>query len=333
MKVWNVLLFLLPRPSLSSRQKRYFKFVRRKMDDEQTLNRIARVRNRTLDDCAKVFEKNAWDDIEWTEEKRQAAESRVLLNSSNPLSEEEAGEYVTNAGKHWNNFYEKHSDQFFKKRQWLDSEFPEIMDEEARLLLSPQSEELSVVFETGCGTGSTVIPLLRDTKRTFVHCCDFSENAIKLLKSSPEYDTSRCNAFVADLTDEHSEWPVPPESVDFIIIVYTLSAISPDKMVFVIQRLVRALKPGGRLFFRDYGKYDLAQLRFKPAQCAGENLYVRQDGTLAYFFTQEEVRNLFCSAGLKEEQNAVDRRLLVNRKKKLLMHRVWIQCKYSKPEN
>ena len=50
-----------------------------------------------------------------------------------------------------------------------------------------------------------------------------------------------------------------------------------------------------------------------------------------HFSLTGEVHNMFCKAGLDEKQNLVDRRLQVNRKKKVKMHRVWVQGKFQKP--
>ncbi|KAM7068949.1 serine/threonine-protein kinase tousled-like 2 isoform 6-T7 [Molossus nigricans] len=189
------------------------------------------------------------------------------------------------------------------------------------------------ILEVGCGVGNTVFPILQTNNdpRLFVYCCDFSSTAIQLVQTNSAYDSSRCFAFVHDLCDEDKPYPIPRDSLDIIILIFVLSAIVPDKMQKAINRLSRLLKPGGMMLLRDYGRHDMAQLRFKKGQCLSENFYVRGDGTRVYFFTQDELDTLFTTAGLEKVQNLVDRRLQVNRGKQLTMYRVWIQCKYRKP--
>ncbi|XP_046937617.1 tRNA N(3)-methylcytidine methyltransferase METTL2A isoform X2 [Lynx rufus] len=197
----------------------------------------------------------------------------------------------------------------------------------------PGSPATYRILEVGCGVGNTVFPILQTNNDPglFVYCCDFSSTAIELVQTNSAYDPCRCFAFVHDLCDEDQSYPVPTSSLDIIILIFVLSAVVPDKMQKAINRLSRLLKPGGMMLLRDYGRHDMAQLRFKKGQCLSENFYVRGDGTRVYFFTQDELDTLFTTAGLEKVQNLVDRRLQVNRGKQLTMYRVWIQCKYRKP--
>ncbi|XP_061875031.1 tRNA N(3)-methylcytidine methyltransferase METTL2 isoform X2 [Colius striatus] len=315
---------------------------------------------RLLTDPARLFQHNAWDHVEWSEEQEASARSKVEENSSQLLPQDKQEEYEVNARRYWDDFYQIHENGFFKDRHWLFTEFPELApqgntrqrkdsvlefnskeessneglsscenghcsletkaEDQLNLMKStPEScrEELAPqkcnelkgtdgdypgssasyrILEVGCGAGNTVFPILQTNNDPglFVYCCDFSATAVDLVQNNAEYDSSRCFAFIHDLCNEQSPFPMPDESLDVVILIFVLSAIHPEKMQRVVTRLSRLLKAGGMILLRDYGRYDLAQLRFKKGQCLSDNFYVRGDGTRVYFFTQGMEVRLTC---------------------------------------
>lgn len=94
--------------------------------------------------------------------------------------------------------------------------------------------------------------------------------------------------------------------------------------------LWKLLKPGGLVLFRDYGLYDMAQLRFKPGNKISENLYVRQDGTRSYFFSEQEVAKLFLENGFEVITNAYVHRRTLNLKEGIDVPRIFLQGKFRK---
>jgi methyltransferase-like protein 6 len=126
----------------------------------------------------------------------------------------------------WNIFYKTNGDKFFKDRHWIIREFPEILN----------ITESPVLMECGCGVGNTVFPLIEQIPNLFVHCFDFSAEAVRLIKSNEKYNTDRVNAFVCDLaTSDLSN--IKDDSLDYITMIFVLSAMLPEKMDFAIQQM------------------------------------------------------------------------------------------------
>uniref|UniRef100_A0A8C5PIG2 Methyltransferase type 12 domain-containing protein n=1 Tax=Leptobrachium leishanense TaxID=445787 RepID=A0A8C5PIG2_9ANUR len=280
--------------------------------------------NRLLNDPSKVFQHNAWDNVQWSEDQEAVARKKVEENSCQPVPPEKQEEYENKASSFWDDFYTIHENKFFKDRHWLFTEFPELYSQvktgdgvegglEAGNLnvhlhgspvntvtsqrIGDEEEEAYPgvsatyrILEVGCGVGNTVFPILQNNvdPGLFVYGCDFSSTAVELVKGNENYDPYRCFAFVHDLSDVHASYPMPEESLDVIVMIFVLSAIQPSKMQSAISQLSKLLKPGGCILLRDYGRYDMAQLRFKKGRCLSENFYVRGDGTRVYFFTQAD---------------------------------------------
>ncbi|XP_055838560.1 tRNA N(3)-methylcytidine methyltransferase METTL6 [Episyrphus balteatus] len=251
-------------------------------------------------------------------------EKQQLITQNNRLVPEfKANQLELNAQRNWDLFYKRNETRFFKDRRWTTREFEE--------LLSESGNTQKTLFEVGCGVGNLIFPLIEENHNNyFYYACDFSPRAVEFVKSNPFYDSTKMKAFQCDITTDVVFEHIPEGSLDIVTMIFVLSAIHPDKFLKVVQNLWRLLKPGGVILFRDYGLYDMAQLRFKPGHKIGENLYMRQDGTRSYYFAERELSDLFSNHGFEVVNNSYVHRRTINPKENIDVPRIFIQGKFKK---
>lgn len=277
-----------------------------------------------------VWDHNAWDNVEWGEEQVQQAEEKIKEQFKHPVPEFDKKLYNENPARYWDIFYKNNKENFFKDRKWLQIEFP-ILYASTR-----KDAEPVTIFEIGCGAGNTFFPILKDNENENLRiiAADFAPRAVELVKNSEQFNPKYGHATVWDLANPDGNLPdgVEPHSVDIAVMIFVFSALAPNQWDQAMDNLHKILKPGGKIIFRDYGAYDLTQVRFKKNRILEENFYVRGDGTRVYFFSEEKLREIFTKKYFLENKIGTDRRLLVNRKRQLKMYRCWVQAVFDVPQ-
>ncbi|KAJ5748667.1 uncharacterized protein N7511_010363 [Penicillium nucicola] len=251
--------------------------------------------SRFLEKGDDVFEFNAWDHVEPDDEFKAFAQTQYAKQRETRVSDFDRNRFNNDPAKWWNLFYKNNTANFFKDRKWLRQEFP-VLAEVTQKDAGPQ-----VVLEVGAGAGNTAFPLIANNENEHlkVHACDFSKYAVKVMRESEHYNEKYMAADVWDVasvpTEEDNGLPpgLTEGSVDVVILIFIFSALAPTQWDQAIRNVYRVLKPGGRVLFRDYGRGDLAQVRFKKGRYMEENFYVRGDGTRVYFFDQDQLVDMW----------------------------------------
>ena len=267
----------------------------------------------------------------WDEERKIQAE-QIIRDQGAELTPFWQSKYKKEAGKFWHEFYKRNTDHFYKDRHYLHLEFPELLEKHDKDITYENRIQL---LEVGCGVGNAVVPLLALNKNLYVNCIDFARSAINILRQHhvvTEYP-GRLIANVCDVVND--DIPLPNEvqsNLDMILCLFVISAISFELQKQVFQKLANQLKIGGKLLFRDYGRYDEAQLRFKKGSKVQDNLYVRNDGTLAFYFELGELTAMCASVGLIAVENRCGyiRIAQANRQQGKARHRVFVQAVFEK---
>ncbi|PMD13768.1 actin binding protein-like protein [Hyaloscypha hepaticicola] len=294
--------------------------------------------SRLLSQEDNVFEFNAWDHVETDDTYKEYAELQYAKQREAPVSDFDKSRFNSDPAKWWNNFYKNNTANFFKDRKWLQQEFP-ILSEITKPDAGP-----TTLLEVGAGAGNTAFPILKHNQNPNlkIHACDFSKKAVEVIRENEAYDTKTIQADVWDAANETLPPGLQEGTVDVVLMIFIFSALSPSQWNQAMHNIYRVLKPGGEVLFRDYGRGDLAQVRFKKGRYLEENFYIRGDGTRVYFFEKDELIKIWTGKGTEDAGGSstgfeivnlgVDRRLLVNRAKQLKMYRCWMQGRFRKQE-
>jgi ubiquinone/menaquinone biosynthesis C-methylase UbiE len=138
------------------------------------------------------------------------------------------------------------------------------------------------VLEIGVGTGKTLKGLIGRGAKKIV-AIDNSKEAVKRAKSKiKEKSVKVIHADVRDMPFEDKEF-------DVIICYYVLNNMLAEERVEAVEEIIRVLNDKGMILFEDFAVGDFRQ-KGKEVE---KNSYVKENGLLCHFFSEEEIRNLF----------------------------------------
>ena len=253
------------------------------------------------------------------EEDKKIEKEAIEIIKENNENVESLEEFLDTQSKNWEKFYKFNKTNFFKDRHYIIDEFSELKEDK---------REKITLLDIGCGVGNSFYPLIKNLPNLYVNAFDFSKRAINMAKTHKLYNENRINIIPLDLVNDI----IPFNNNDYGILMFVLSAIKPEFHEKVIQKISEKINKNGILYFRDYARYDMAQLRFakRKKNKVGNNLYMRKDKTLSYFFDKEEIENLFRKFNFEVKDSKLICRVIENRKDNKKMHRLWLQIKFIK---
>ena len=161
-----------------------------------------------------------------------------------------------NAGKHWDQFYQRNGNRFFKDRHYLGSEFP--------VLNNPGT----VFIECGCGVGNAILPLLNSNPSITVIGGDFAKTAVETMRRDERYvaaqsdsvDDGRVGRAFSEVWDitatpflgefhapSGESMPFGSDFADAASLIFCLSAIPPQKHERAIRHVASCIRVGGQV--------------------------------------------------------------------------------------
>ncbi|KAK2402618.1 Methyltransferase family protein [Trifolium repens] len=309
------------------------------------------------------------NDFDWEELRSEIESNPSLRYHFESFSSSSSSQSPQSDVHVWKQFHTRHSTgKFYKERRYLLKEFPELLSSSpsnsnpkllevgcgngSTILPILRANKNIVVYACDCSDETlekakeiitaNAVDLFKHHFHTF--CCDISTNGFPnwlACHTCRDQFLQKQSCCLSDYKEDNGlqlrdscssdEFDRCVGGVDFITLIFTLSAVPLERMPRSIKECFTVLKPGGMVLFRDYGLYDMTMLRFESDKRVGFREYMRSDGTRSYFFCLNTVRNLFLDAGFIELELDYCCVKSVNRKKGKSMRRVWVHGKFQKP--
>ncbi|KAG5479321.1 hypothetical protein LSCM1_04577 [Leishmania martiniquensis] len=279
------------------------------------------------------------NDFEWEAKVAELSSSeRILVDEymTRCLAELDRAGSLTSLeevpARHWEMHFTA-SKHHFPLKNYIVHAFPLL-----RSILGKQDSPVWIM-ECGCGTGSTLLPIMRECTSTSIHFVGFDISSSALLHfqnhaiaqsylqrnqltlfplaigsptsladsdtMTPAVKRQRTNGNVTLVADAltAADKSLEHQLFDAVLVVFVLSALPTiERMVVALRQLTKTLKPDGVLFFRDYALPDHNFFRFlaKTDKRLESVAFAKGDGTTQVFFHKQFATELFASAGLVE---------------------------------
>ena len=255
----------------------------------------------------------------------------------------------------WDQFYSNHGNRFFKDRHYFEKAFPTEFPPSPAVrppsttmgLTTTKSNDCEVqrrtLVEIGCGVGNAILPFLEvgesEGNWDVIHGLDISTEAIQILRKDPRFiafnetgpSIRKAHGHVCDVSRQLP--PLCSGISNVTTLIFCLSAIDPARHMEAAKHVVDSLKPGGVLVFRDYGRYDEAQMKLGTSRSKRikENFYRKHDGTKCYYFSLEDLEQIFCrNLQMESLELKYLRRVYGNKATTQVRRRVWVQGRFRK---
>jgi SAM-dependent methyltransferase len=138
--------------------------------------------------------------------------------------------------------------------------------------LLPEIPENALVLETGCGNGKTLRSL--------------GQNAVGIDISSAAVQLTDSSALVGDVRF----LPFKDSVFDIIFCWHVLGHLFFKERKTAADEMLRVLKPGGVLYFKDFSRNDF---RYGKGTEVEPSSFLRGDGIVTHYFEPEELISLF----------------------------------------